>query len=40
MVDFELVLARLCDAFWVTVRNLLDFGMDVSIFFPDYVLFP
>ena len=23
MVDFELILARLCDAFWVTIRNLI-----------------
>ena len=30
MVDFELILARVCDAFWVTIRNLLDFSIGVS----------
>ena len=40
MVDFELILARFCDAFWVSIRNLLDFSVEVSIFFPDCVLFP
>ena len=30
MVDFELILARLRDVFWVTIRNLLDFSMKVS----------
>ena len=34
MVDFELILARFCVAFWVTIRNLLDFSIEVSIFFP------
>ena len=41
MVDFELILARYYDAFWVTIRNLLDFSIEVSIvFFSDYILFP
>ena len=35
MVDFELILARVCDAFWATIQNLLDFSIEVSIsFFP------
>ena len=34
MVDFELIVARFCDAFRVTIRNLLDFSTDVSFFFP------
>ena len=34
MVDFELIVARFCDAFWVTIRNLLDFSTDASFFFP------
>ena len=33
MVDFELILARFCVEFWVTIRNLLDFSTEVSIFF-------
>ena len=33
MVDFELILARFFDAFLVTIRNLLDFSIEVSIFF-------
>ena len=40
MVDFELILAIFCDAFWVTIRNLLDFSIELSIFPPDYILFP
>ena len=32
MVDFDLILARFCDAFWVTIRNLLDFS--IHIFSP------
>ena len=40
-VDFELILARFCDVLWLTIRNLLDFSMEVSIFFsPDCILFP
>ena len=31
MVDFELIFARFCDPFWVTIRNLLDFSIEVSI---------
>ena len=34
MVDFELILARFCDAFRVTIRNLVDFSKKVSISFP------
>ena len=30
MDDFELILARFCDAFWVTIRKLLDFSIEVS----------
>ena len=40
MVDFDLILARFCDAFRVTIRNLLDFSMEVSISFPGCILFP
>ena len=35
MVDFELILARVCDAFWVTIRNLVDFSVAISILFAD-----
>ena len=34
VVDFELILARFCDAFGVAICNLLDFSIEVSIFFP------
>ena len=30
MVNFELILARFCDAFLVTIHNLLDFSIEVS----------
>ena len=30
MVDFELILARFCVAFWATIRSLLDFSKEVS----------
>ena len=33
-VDFELILASFCVKFWVTIRNLLGFSIEVSIFFP------
>ena len=33
IVDFELILARFCDSFWVTIRSLLDFSIAVSIYF-------
>ena len=39
-VDFELILARFCDAFWVNILNLLDFSVEVSIFPSYYILFP
>ena len=40
MVDFELILDIICDAFWVIIRNLLDF-ISRSRFLPrDYILFP
>ena len=40
MVDFELSLARVCDTFRVTIRNLLHFSIEVSISFPGCILFP
>ena len=40
MVDFALILARFGDAFRVTIRNLLDFSIEVSISFPGCILFP
>ena len=33
-VNFELILDSFCDAFWVTIRNLLDFNIEISCFFP------
>ena len=31
---------QICVAFWVTIRNLLDFSHRGLDFFPDYILFP
>ena len=36
MVDFELILAGFYVAFWVTIRDLLDCSIEVSILFPLY----
>ena len=40
VVDFELILARFCDAFGVAICNLLDFSIEVSIFFPPAISCP
>ena len=36
MVDFELILAGFYVAFWVTIRDLLDCSIEVSILFRLY----
>ena len=34
MVGFEVISARFCYAFWVTIRNLLNFSKEVFFLFP------